>query len=78
MAELQHSQIKAKLLEIVAPLVDQTGIVGKTESDREAHILSRAVAAAALKIVAEVEYDAACSSIVDGGKDRAANREGCI
>jgi AIPR protein len=69
MAEIQHSQIKAKLLEIVAPLVDQAGIVGKTEAEKEAHILSRATAAAALKIVADVEYDAACAAIVDGGKD---------
>jgi hypothetical protein len=68
MAELQHSQIKAKLLEIVTPLVDQTDIPGKTEADREAHVLSRAVAAAALKIAAEIEYDAACAAIVDGGK----------
>jgi len=69
MAEIQHSQIKAKLLEIVTPLVDQTDIVGKADADREAHVLSRAIAAAALKIVAEVEYDAACAAIVDGGKD---------
>jgi hypothetical protein len=69
MAELQHSQIKAKLLEIVTPLVDQTDISGKTDADKEAHVLSRAVAAAALKIVAEIEYDVACAAIVDGGKD---------
>jgi hypothetical protein len=69
MAEIQHSQIKAKLLEIVAPLVDQTGILGKTDADKESHTLSRATAAAALKIVAEIEYDAACAAIVDGGKD---------
>lgn len=69
MAEIQHSQIKAKLLEIVAPLVDQAGIIGKTDADKEVHILSRSTAAAALKIVAEIEYDAACAAIVDGGKD---------
>ncbi|HKS20063.1 MAG TPA: AIPR family protein [Bradyrhizobium sp.] len=69
MAELQHSQIKAKLLEIVVPLVDQSDVVGKTDADKEAHVLSRAMAAAALKIVAEIEYDAACAAIVDGGKD---------
>jgi hypothetical protein len=67
MAEIQHSQTKAKLLEIVAPLVDQTGILGKTDAEKEVHILSRATAAAALKIVAEIEYDAACAAIVDGG-----------
>jgi AIPR protein len=69
MAEIQHSQIKAKLIEIVAPLVDQTGIVGKTDAEKEAHTLSRSTAAAALKIVADVEYDVACAAIVDGGKD---------
>jgi hypothetical protein len=69
MAEIQHSQIKAKLLEIVAPLIDQTDITGKTDADSEAHVLSRATAAAALKIIAEIEYDAACVAIVDGGKD---------
>src|SRR2546430_12649808 len=69
MAEIQHSQIKAKLLEIVTPLVDHTDIVGKSDADKEAHVLSRAIAAAAHKIVAEIEYDAACAAIVDGGKD---------
>jgi hypothetical protein len=74
MAEIQHSQIKAKLLEIVAPLVDQAGIIGKTDADKEVHILSRSTAAAALKIVAEIEYDAACAAIVDGGKDNGIER----
>jgi|SRR5579871_12783 len=69
MAELQHSQIKVKLLEIVTPLVDQTDISGKNDTDKEAHVLSRAMAAAALKIVAEIDYDVACAAIVDGGKD---------
>jgi hypothetical protein len=69
MAEIQHSQIKAKLLEVVAPLVDQTDIVGKSEAEREAHVLSRAMAVAAIKIVAEIDYDAGCGAIVDGGKD---------
>jgi hypothetical protein len=69
MAEIQHSQIKAKLLELVTPLVDQTDIIAKSALDKEAHLLSRAMAAAAIKIIAEVEYDVACASIVDGGKD---------
>lgn len=69
MAEVQHSQIKSKLLELVAPLVDQSDILGKSKADREAHVLSRSMAAAAIKIAAEIEYDAACASIVDGGKD---------
>jgi hypothetical protein len=69
MAEIQHSQIKAKLLEVVAPLIDQSDIISKSEADKEAHVLSRAMAVAAIKIVAEIEYDAACAAIVDGGKD---------
>ena len=69
MAEVQHSQIKSKLLELVAPLIDQSDIFAKTEADKEAHLLSRSMAAAAIKILAEIEYDAACASIVDGGKD---------
>ena len=69
MAEVQHSQIKSKLLELVAPLVGQSDIIWKSKVDREAHVLSRSMAAAAIKIAAEIEYDAACASIVDGGKD---------
>ncbi|QDL98893.1 AIPR family protein [Rhodopseudomonas palustris] len=69
MAEVQHSQIKSKLLEIVAPLVDQSDISGKAPSDVETHSLSRSMAVAAVKILAEIEYDAAVASLVDGGKD---------
>lgn len=69
MAEVQHSQIKSKLLELVAPLVDQSDIPAAASADKEAHVLSRSMAAAAIKIAAEVEYDVACASIVDGGKD---------
>lgn len=69
MAEIQHSQIRAKLQEIVVPLVDQADISEKAVSDKEVHNLSRAVAAAAIKIVADIEYDVAAGSIVDGGND---------
>lgn len=69
MAEIQHSQIRAKLLEIVVPLVDQSDISDKSDSDREVHSLSRAIAAAAIKIVADVDYDVAAAAIVDGGND---------
>src|SRR5580693_3195616 len=68
MAEVQHSQIKSKLLEIVVPLVDQSDIFGKAD-EKEAHALSRAMAAAAIKISAEADYDVACAALVDGGKD---------
>jgi hypothetical protein len=69
MAEVQHSQIKSKLLEIVVPLVDKSDMFEKADADKEAHALSRSMAAAAIKILAEVEYDVACAAIVDGGKD---------
>lgn len=69
MAEVQHSQIKSKLLELVAPLVDSSDIQTKSAGDLEAHVLSRSMAAAAIKMLAEVEYDVACVALVDGGKD---------
>jgi hypothetical protein len=69
MAEVQHSQIRGKLLELIAPLVDKSGIAAKSGVDREAHVLSRAMAAAAIKILAEVDDASAVSAIVDGEKD---------
>jgi hypothetical protein len=67
MAEVQHSQIKSKLTELIVPLIDKTDIPRGPQ--REAHVLSRAVAAVAVKIVAEVEDTVAANAIVDGGKD---------
>lgn len=69
MAEVQHSQIKSKLLELVAPLVDKSDIPAKSDADIEAHILSRSMAAAAIKILAEIDDASAAKAIVDGGKD---------
>lgn len=69
MAEVQHSQIKSKLAELVVPLIDRSDIPEKSEIETERHLLSRAVAAAALSIAADVDYPTAASSIVDGGKD---------
>jgi hypothetical protein len=69
MAEVQHSQIKNKLLELVAPLIDKSEIAAKTPADREAHILSRSMAAAAIMILAEVDNPTASAAVVDGGKD---------
>jgi hypothetical protein len=68
-AEVQHAQIKSKLLELTAPLIDASDIKTSSISDKEAHILSRSVAAAAIKIVADVDDAASVASIVDGGKD---------
>ncbi len=62
MAEVQHSQIKSKLLELVVPLVDQSDILAATGADKEAHALSRSMAAAAIKILADVDYDVACAA----------------
>jgi len=69
MAEVQHSQIKSKLLELIAPLVDKSDIPAKSGLDREAHILSRSMAAEAIQILADVDRAAAVHAIVDGGKD---------
>jgi hypothetical protein len=69
MAEVQHSQIKSKLLELVAPLVDTSGIAAKSGPGREAHILSRPIAVAAIKMLADVDYAVAANAIVDGEKD---------
>ncbi len=69
MAEVQHSQIKSKLLELIAPLVDKSDIPAKSGADREAHVLSRSMAAAAIKMLAEVDDATAVNAIVDGGKD---------
>lgn len=69
MAEVQHSQIKSKLLELTAPLIDSSDITTKSISDKEANILSRSIAAATIKIVADVDDATAAASVVDGGKD---------
>jgi hypothetical protein len=69
MAEVQHSQIKSKLLQLIAPLIDKSDIPAKSGQQKEAHILSRSVAAVAIKILAEVDDAAAANSIVDGSKD---------
>ena len=69
MAEVQHSQIKSKLLESIAPLVDKSDIPGKSAVDQETHVLSRSMAAAAVKILAEVDDATAVNAITDGGKD---------
>ena len=69
MAEVQHSQIKNKLLELVAPFIDKSDIAAKSPTDREAHILSRSMAAAAITILDEVDAPNAANAVVDGGKD---------
>jgi AIPR protein len=69
MAEVQHSQIRSKLLELIAPLVDTSGIAAQSGPAREAHILSRSIAAAAIRMLADVEYSVASNAIVDGEKD---------
>lgn len=49
MAEVQYSQIKSKLLELIASLVDKSDIPAKSAADREAHALSRSMAAASIR-----------------------------
>jgi len=69
MAEVQHAQIKSKLLELIAPLIDKSDLSTKSEAERENHVLSRCMAAAAVKILADVDDAAAVGALVDGGKD---------
>ena len=69
MAEVQHSQIKSKLLELIAPQIDKSDLAGKSGENLEAHVLSRSVAVAALKVVAEIDDATAIDAIVDGGND---------
>ncbi|HEY1982529.1 MAG TPA: hypothetical protein VGH13_20825 [Xanthobacteraceae bacterium] len=69
MAEVQHSQIKSKLLELIAPHIDKSDITAKSGPERDAHILSRSMAAVAIKMLAEIDDATAANSIVDGGQD---------
>lgn len=69
MAEVQHSQIKAKLLDVIAPLVDASDISAKSATDKEVHVLSRAMAAVAIKMLAEVDNTTAANTIVDGSRE---------
>jgi hypothetical protein len=69
MAELQHTQIRLKLLELVAPFVDTADIKSTKSDEHEKHVLSRCIAAAAIRICCGIEYSNAASAIVDGGGD---------
>jgi len=69
MAELQHSQVRLKLLDGVVPHIDMTDIRAQAAEQSEAHALSRAVAATALCMSANVELAQAVASLVDGGDD---------
>ena len=69
MAELQHSQIKAKLLEGVVPLIDVSDLAHESPEQREAHALSRAVAATAARMVSDLDIAVAAQAVVDGGDD---------
>jgi hypothetical protein len=68
MAEVQHSQIKSKLLELIAPHVDKADILSGS-AEAEAHVLSRSMAATAVKMLTDVDAATAANAIVDGGKD---------
>lgn len=69
MAEVQHSQIKAKLAEAIVPIVPVNDLATQKGEQLEAHKLSRAIAIAALKIAADIEDVVAVASLVDGGDD---------
>jgi len=57
------------LLELVAPLIEKSDISTTPAADREAHVLSRSMAAAAVKILAEIDDATAANAVVDGWAD---------
>lgn len=67
MAELQHSQIRQKLNEQVIPHLDGSDL--QDNSQKADHLLSRAIAAVCVRIVADTDIQLACQAIVDGGND---------
>ncbi|MGA0599766.1 AIPR family protein [Caulobacter sp. KR2-114] len=69
MAELQHSQIRAKLLEGVVPHVDNSDIKNHPPAQLEAHALSRALALTAARMASDADLDVLSKSLVDGGDD---------
>lgn len=69
MAELQHSQIKLKLLEGIVPLLSMADVGNKAADQIENHALSRAVAVTAIRMRCEIEIPQAIASLVDGGDD---------
>jgi hypothetical protein len=69
MAEVQHAQIKSKLLEQVVPTIDQSDLKAHKDKDLESHLLSRSVASVALHIASEIEIAAASANIVDESDD---------
>jgi hypothetical protein len=69
MAELQHSQIKAKLIEGAVGLIDMTDVGAQAAEELERHALSRAIAATALCMTSDIEIKQAVAALVDGGRD---------
>lgn len=69
MAQVQHTQIRGRLVELVIPHLDFSDLAGKSGTDLEKNQLSRAIAAAAIKISADTDDSIAASSVVDGGSD---------
>ena len=69
MAELQHSQIRSKLLDGVVSLIDMSDVGARPTGDVEVHALSRSVAATVLCMTSDIDINQAVSSPVDGGKD---------
>ena len=50
MAEVQHAQIRSKLLEQIAPSVDASDLVASEPLNKKAHALSQSIAVAAIMI----------------------------
>ena len=69
MAELQHSQIKAKLIEGVVGLIEMNDVRTQAKDEMERHALSRATAATALCMASNIDIKHAVTALVDGGRD---------
>jgi hypothetical protein len=69
MAEIQHSQIRSKIIETVVPFLDASDLVSQGAAQKEATLVSRGIAVTALKIVADVDLNGGAAALVDGGGD---------
>lgn len=69
MGQVQHTQIRNRLVELVNPHLDFTDLASKSGDDLERNKLSRSISAAAIKIAADTDDSTAARSVVDGGSD---------
>ena len=70
MAEVQHCPDQEQAAGVDSCLSSTLGYCAKVcMRIKKSHLLSRSIAAAAIKILAEVDCSTASGAIVDGGKD---------